>query len=68
MPSLHVSQPSLNYDAFDTITEPGRRPQPMFMRRTKARRGKAVILGATFCVVLLLWGWRSSGIDIVRSC
>ncbi|KAL9126872.1 MAG: hypothetical protein Q9217_004153 [Psora testacea] len=64
MSSYHTSRPSANYDAFDTITEPGRRPQPMFMRRTKTRRSRIAILGSVLCVILFVWGWRSSGIDI----
>ena len=67
MSASPVSGTSTNYDAFDTIAEPGRRPQPMFLRRTKARRSKVAVIGAVTCVFLLVWGWRNSGIDIVRS-
>ena len=56
-----------SYYGFDGISEPGRRPQPMFMRRTKARRSRGAIILSVLCVSLLVWGWRSSGIGIVRS-
>ena len=53
------------YDEFDTIAEPGRRPQPMFMRRAKTRRSKTAIILSLLCVLFMVWGWKSSGISIV---
>lgn len=54
-----------SYYAFDGMAEPGRRLQPMFMRRTKSRRSKTTVGLSLLCVLLLVWGWRSSGIGIV---
>ena len=59
-------RPMTLHNDFDTITEPGRRPQPMFMRRTKTRRSKTAVFLALICVLLMVWGWKSSGITIVR--
>ena len=53
------------YDEFDTIAEPGRRPQPMFMRRAKTRRSKTAVILSLICVLFMVWGWKSSGISIV---
>ena len=53
------------YNEFDTIAEPGRRPQPVFMRRTKTRRSKTALTLSILCVLLMVWGWKSSGITIV---
>ena len=53
------------YDEFDTIAEPGRRPQPMFMRRAKTRRSKTAVVLSLICVLFMVWGWKSSGISIV---
>ena len=54
-----------SYDEFDTIAEPGRRPQPMFMRRAKTRRSKTAVILSLICVSFMVWGWKSSGISIV---
>ena len=45
----------------------------MFMRRAKTRRTKTAISLAILCVLLLIWGYRESGIAMVvaasaRSC
>ena len=37
----------------------------MFMRRTKTRRSKTAITLSILCVLLIVWGWKSSGITIV---
>ena len=60
-----TSRPMSLYNEFDTITEPGRRPQPLFMRRTKTRRSKTAVILSLIAVLLLVWGWKSSGITIV---
>ena len=59
MSSHHNPPPSATYDAFDTITEPGRRLQPMYLRRDKTRRSKVAILASVLCVLLLIWRWRT---------
>lgn len=70
MPALytmdHSSRPMALYNGFDSISEPGRRIQPMFLRKTKTRRSKTAIGLSLLCVVLIYYGWKSSGIGIVR--
>lgn len=70
MPALstmdHSSRPMALYNGFDSISEPGRRIQPMFLRKTKTRRSKTAIGLSVLCVVLIYYGWKSSGIGIVR--
>ena len=65
--SFDTSRRSSAYDAFDSYAEPGRRPQPMFLRRSTTRRTKMAILLAVFCVLLVVWGYRESGIAMVRN-
>ena len=60
-----MSRPVALYNEFDTIAEPGRRPQPRFLRRTKTRRSKTAVSLSLVCVLLMVWGWKSSGITIV---
>ncbi|KAL2054919.1 hypothetical protein ABVK25_004741 [Lepraria finkii] len=60
----HNSRRIALYNGFDSISEPGHRPQPMFMRRTKTRRSRTALALSILCVLLLVWGWRSSGIGI----
>ena len=60
-----TARPMAFYNEFDTFAEPGRRPQPMFMRRAKTRRSKTVVILSLICVLLMVWGWKSSGITIV---
>lgn len=68
MPSHAITdqtfRPMALYNEFDTFAEPGRRPQPMFMRRAKTRRSKTAVTLSLICVLLMVWGWKSSGITI----
>ena len=62
-----ISRSSSFHNEFDSISEPGARPTPAFMRRTKKRRTRTVIVTSLVGVLLLTWGWKSSGITIVWS-
>lgn len=51
----------VNYDSFDVITEPRRsQSTPMFMRRTRSRRGKMIFLMSIVCTLVMVVVWRGS--------
>lgn len=64
--SFDSSRRSSAYDAFDSYAEPGQRPQPISIRLVKTRRTKMTICLAMLCVLLVVWGYRESGMTIVR--